>query len=167
MSVFFQRFILLLFLVVLQYSFFDILWPGNKAPSVVVATVIAIIFLHGFERGMSWVLLVIGVSFIIGGVNIIPVLLVGIAYGTSFLSRRMRIEHRVQNMFVLSFVSGVSTLVLTAALQLPWLTPIVFTQMLGNAMLTGLVFPFIYSVIRWSEEQIETRQRSEFRSVRF
>lgn len=166
MSIFFQRFFMLLLAVVLQHSFLDILWPNLETPSILIAVIISYVFLLGFKRSIGWVLLVAWLSLLIGEVSVFPVFAVGIAYGASFLSRRLRIEHRVQNVFALSLVAAFSASIYMLSLTFlqgtglsPWLV-------LGNALVALAVFPIIFGVFRWHEEQIETSLMSEFRGVR-
>ncbi len=166
MSVLAQRMLLLLLLVVLQYSFFDILWLSLGAPVLLIAASITLVFLAGFAQGIGWVVFMAGLSFLIGETRFFPVFAVSIAYGASFLSRRLRLEDHIQTIVVLALVAVASTLLYRAALfsfgSLEW----TWSPMVWDAVRAFLVFPIVFSLLRWHEEYIKANLMSEFRSLR-
>lgn len=166
MSVFFQRCLFLLLLVMLQHSWLDVMWPDFRAPGIIIAVVISLVYLLGFERGVGWALVATGMSLLIGEVNIFPVYAVGIAYGSGFLTRRLRIEHQTQHVFVLSLVAATAALMFVLILNVLQVGTVPFVNALGNAGITAVLFPLVFGSIRWRESQIERSLMLEFRSVR-
>ncbi|MFZ1655064.1 MAG: hypothetical protein WBO92_02905 [Candidatus Moraniibacteriota bacterium] len=166
MSVFVQRLLLLLLLVVLQHSFLDILWPSLGAPVLLIAASIAIVFLTGFAQGIGWVVLMVGLSFLLEEMSFFPVFAVGIAYGASFLSRRLRLEDRIQNIVVLSLVAAFSALLYRVLLYFFEAVDWTLSLMIWDAALAFLVFPIVFGIIRRHEEYIKTSLMSEFRGLR-
>lgn len=166
MSVFFQRVGLLLFAVILQRSFLDILWPSLEVPALVISVIISLIFLLGFERGLGWALLTLLLFALLGEVGMFPVFAVGVAYGTSFLSRRLVIEHRFQSSLILSIVAAGAAVLYGVLSALVYHGTVGVGSIVGSALETLLVFPLVLIVLRLSEEYIRTSQMSEFRGLR-
>lgn len=166
MNSFLQRTILLLFFVILQRSFSDILWSDLEAPSLMIAATVALVFLLGFQQALGWVLLMIFLFMLLGTTSFFALFAIGVAYGTSFLSRRLLIEHRFQSILVLSAISAAAaaSYLLLDALWHP--SGIAFGKVAGNMLEAFLLFPLVFSLLRFSEEHIRTSLMSEFRGLR-
>lgn len=166
MSVFFKRFFLLLVAVILQRSFLDILWPTLEAPAMIIATVISLTFLFGFIRGLGWVLLVLLLHFLLGEAGMFPVFAIGIAYGTSFLSRRLLIERRTESSLALALVAAVSAILYLLLLSFWHAADISVVLVLANALEAALLFPLVFVIMHFHEMRIQENIRSEFRDLR-
>lgn len=169
MSTVFQQIFLLLFIVILQRSFFDILWPGFDAPSLIIATISALVFVLGFAHSLRWVLLLIFFYVLLGndGIRVLfPIIAVGIAYATSFLSRRLLIEHHLESSLVLGLVSGSMALGYSLFSALWQDATISVPATLGNTLLALFLFPVVFTVLRIREERTRFSLMSEFRGMR-
>ena len=166
MSTFIQRIMLLLFAVILQRSFFDILWPSLIAPALIISVVVSLVFLLGFKQGLPWVFLTLFLYTLLGEVGIFPVFAVGVAYGTSFLSRRLLIEHRFQSSLALSIVTAASAIVYVLGSIVLSGSSTTVGQVIGSIFEALLIFPIVLIVIRFSEEYIQSTQMAEFRGLR-
>lgn len=167
MSIFLQRTALFLVAAVLQHSFLDILWPSFPAPALMISLVVTLVFLQGFERGGLWALFALLLFMVLGTVDSRFVLFaVAIAYGTSFLSRRLVIERSLQTSFVLAVASAGCTLMYSVVVflidQNTWSSLTVFFNMLE----TVLVFPFVFLVFRKWEQYATESFMSAFRGMR-
>ncbi len=166
MSIFFQRFFLLLLAAIIQRSFLDILWPTHEAPVLIIAVIISLVFLFGFARGLGWVLLTIFLYTLLGDTETFPVFAVGIAYGTSFLSRRLVIERWGESSFGLSLVAAVSVILYLFFLTVGRGIEITTLMVIANMVAALIVFPLVFSIMRVREKQIQESLRSEFRGLR-
>ncbi len=169
MSIVLQQTLLLLSLVIFQRSFLDILWPRFDAPSLIIATIIALVFILGFIRSLNWVLLLIFFYGLLGSGDmqgLFPIMAVGIAYSASFLSRRLLIERHMESSLALGLVSASMVLAYTLLLSV-WQDSIVsFSTVLGNMLLALFLFPLVFTVLRIREERIRFSLMSEFRGMR-
>lgn len=169
MSIVLQQILLLLLIVILQRSFLDILWPGFDAPSLIIVTTITLVFIQGFTRSLRWVLLLIFFHALLGNGSIqglFPIMAVGIAYLTSFLSRRLLIERHVESALALGLVSTGMTLGYALFFALWQETSLSVSAIAGNALLSFLLLPIILTVLRVREERIRFGLMSEFRGMR-
>lgn len=169
MSIVLQQILILLFIVILQRSLLDILWPGFDAPSLIIAATIALVFVLGFARSLRWVLLLIFFYVLLGndGVQgLFPVIAVGIAYATSFLSRRLLIERHIESSLVLGLVSAFMALGYAVLFALWRDMTFSISAAAGNMLLAFSLFPLVFTVLRIREERIRFSLMSEFRGMR-
>jgi hypothetical protein len=169
MSIVFQQILLLLLIAILQRSFFDVLWPGFDAPSLIIATTIALVFVQGFARSLRWVLLLVFLHALLGNSGLqglFPVTAVGIAYATSFLSRRLLIERHMESGLALGLFSALMALGYSLFFALWQQAIISVAAIVGNALLAFLLLPLVLTVLRIREERIRFSLMSEFRGMR-
>ncbi len=116
MKVFFFRIGLLLLFVLLQLSFFDILFPWFRAPLFLLHAIVAWTLLRGFPNVllMTVPLTVLFESASLGEVTWFSLYAVLFAYGTSFLSRRLLIDHQGVGLGLYALVSYGGTLLYQA-----------------------------------------------------
>ncbi len=90
------RFFLLSFFVLFQFSFFDILFPWFRAPIFLFGAVVSFTLVRGFPQSlfMTVPLILLFESISLGAVTWLSLYAVLFSYGTSFLSRRLLIEHQ-------------------------------------------------------------------------
>lgn len=96
MKVFFLRFGSIMLILLLQFSFLDIVFPQLQAPLLLLVSIVAWTLVRGFPESLLMTvplgLLFDSVSFgMVGSFSLYAVIL---SYATSFLSRRLLIEHR-------------------------------------------------------------------------
>ncbi|MFZ1626347.1 MAG: hypothetical protein WAT81_00915 [Candidatus Moraniibacteriota bacterium] len=166
MSTFIQRITLLLLAVILQRSFFDVLWPSLIAPALIISVVVSLVFLLGFEHGLPWVFLTLFLFTLLGEVGIFPVFAVGVAYGTSFLSRRLLIEHHVESSLALAMVTAAAAAAYVFVSIFLYGSSATVGQVIGGIFEAFLIFPLVLIVLRFSEEHIRSSQMAEFRGLR-
>ena len=166
MNVFLQRSVPLLIFIVLQRSFLDVLWPSLEAPSLLIATIISLVFLLGFKQSLGWVLFTVLLFMLLGTVGYFAIFAVVVAYGTSFLSRRLLIERRLQSILALSVVSAGSAVAYLFISFFWYRGGLVIWQITGNALEALLIFPIVFGILRFSEEHIRASLMSEFRGLR-
>ncbi len=96
MKPFFFSISILLFCIFLQFSFFDILFPWFRAPLFLLGVVVILTLVRGFPSAllMTVPLTLLYDATTLGRVTWFSVYAVIFSYGTSFLSRRLLIEHR-------------------------------------------------------------------------
>ncbi len=169
MSIVLQHILFLLLIVIMQRSFFDILWPGFDAPALIIATTITLVFVQGFAQSLRWVLVLVFFYVLLGNGDtqgLLPIVTVGIAYATSFLSRRLLIERHMESSLALGLVSAFMALGYSLLLSLWQDTALVLSGIIGNMVLSALLFPCIFTVLRIWEERIRFSLMSEFRGMR-
>lgn len=95
MKIFFVRFFFILFLVFFEFSFVDILFPQIVVPVVLVVSVIAWTLIIDFPYVLYRVVpLTVFFDIIASGtVGTLTLYAVLLSYATSFLSRRLLVEH--------------------------------------------------------------------------
>lgn len=169
MSIVLQQILLLLFVVILQRSFLDVLWSGFDAPSLIIVTTITLVFVQGFARSLRWVLLLIFFYALLGNDGIqglFPVIAVGIAYATSFLSRRLLIERHVESSLALGLFSALTASGYALLFAIWQQASISVSAIVGNALLAFFLLPLVLTVLRIREERIRFSLMSEFRGIR-
>lgn len=169
MSIVLQQILLLLLIVILQRSFFDVLWPGFDAPSLIIVTTITLVFVQGFAQSLRWVLVLIFFYALLGngGTQVLfPVVAVGIAYATSFLSRRLLIERHLESSLALGLFSALAVLGYVLFFALWREVSISVSVIAGNALLAFFLLPLVLTVLRIREERIRFSLMSEFRGMR-
>lgn len=111
MKIAFLRSLFILSIIFFEFSFFDILFPEFSVPIVIIVSVIAWILLSGFPRAL-FMIVPLSLLFDIvssgtpGALSLYAVLL---AYTTSFLSRRLLVEHRGIGMVLYALFAGIGT----------------------------------------------------------
>jgi hypothetical protein len=169
MSIILQQILLLLVIVILQRSFLDILWPGLDAPSLIIATIVALVFILGFSRALGWVIALVFFYELLGSGTVqavFPVAAVAIAYAASFLSRRLLIERHAESSLALGLVSASAVLAHLLSLVLFRDSTLVPIVVIGNMLLASFLFPIVFTVLRIREERIRFGLMSEFRGMR-
>lgn len=179
MRVFFFQVIFLLLLVFLQFSFFGIVFPWFRAPLFLVGVVVAFTLVRGFPSTLFMVvpLVLLFDAATLGAVSWFSVYAVFFAYVTSFLSRRLLIEHR-------GFGLGLYTLVaygVTLLYQFLYAAAVYddaasrLSLRLAAPSVENLVFSLIafvpifvvtYLTIKRFEDHLETVRQRQFRGVR-
>lgn len=107
MKIFLYRITFLLLLVVLQTSFFNILFPWFQAPLFLLGSIVIFTLIRSFP-GALFMTVPLTVLFDIASAGIVTTFslyAVIFSYGTSFLSRRLLIEHRGIGLLLYAFVS--------------------------------------------------------------
>lgn len=96
MKTFFLRLLFILAVLFFEFSFFDILFPWISAPLVIVASIVTWSLLMPFPRVLFTTLsLAILFDIVSSGVpGILSLYSVVLVYSTSFLSRRLLVEHQ-------------------------------------------------------------------------
>lgn len=171
-----------LILVILQISFFDILFPWPQAPVFLLITVAAWTLVLGFPRSlyMTVPLTLVFDSVAYGAVSWFSLYAVLFAYGNSFLSRRLLIEHRALSLALYSLFAAGGVLMYQA------ITPLIFPSdllfgLIKNVSLSPLpswgvvffslffslfLFPPVYFVLQRFENNIERISQKQFLNVR-
>lgn len=109
MNVFFARIFFLVFLSLLQVSFFNVLLPSaSSIPFLLFSFAIAATLLLGFDQSISSVIVLGSLVdlFMSGHLGTWVFYAVGIAYTASFFSRRFLFEHRVLLVLFSAALSG-------------------------------------------------------------
>ncbi len=109
MNVFFARTFFLVFLSLLQVSFFNVLFPSiSQVPFILFSFSIAVTLLLGFDRAVPLVIALGALVdlFMSGRLGTWVFYAVGIAYTASFFSRRFLFEHRVLLVIFSAALSG-------------------------------------------------------------
>lgn len=107
MKLLFYRIIFLLFLVLMQLSFFDIIFPWFRIPLFLLGVVVIFTLVRGFPQALFMTVpltLLFDVTSI-GTVTWFSFYAVIFSYGTSFLSRRLLVEHRGLGLLLYAVVS--------------------------------------------------------------
>lgn len=112
MKIFFLRLFFILTIVFFEFSFFDILFPGTSAPLLLIASVVAWILISGFPRAlfMTVPLTAFFDTVSTGAPGALSLYAVLLAYTTSFLSRRLLLEHRGIGMILYALFAGIGAL---------------------------------------------------------
>lgn len=167
MSIFLQRTALFLLVVIMQRSFLDVLWPGLVAPTLMITLIVSLVFLNGFENGGLWSLLALILFALLGeGEQAFLLYAVVIAYGTSFLSRRLVTERPLQTAVILALSSAGFAFVYALLFLLIENGRFDFLGASLNALQAALVFPFVFLLFRAWEGYIKNSFMSEFRGMR-
>lgn len=108
MKIFFLRLFFILAVVFIEFSFFDVMFPQVFTPFVLIASVVVWVLVSGFPSAL-FMIVPLTVFFDIissgmpGSLTLYSVLL---AYATSFLSRRILVEHRGTGIVLYALYSG-------------------------------------------------------------
>lgn len=180
MKIFFSRIAFLLLLVFLQISFFNILFPWFRAPLFLLGAVVAFALVRSFPAAlfMTVPLTLFFDAISIGTVSWFSLYAAFFAYVTSFLLRRLLLEHHGTGLVLYALVAfggalfyqGLFSLVVyrlaapeTAAL----LRSAPSTESLMFSLLVFLpVFLLTYAIVRRFERYLELLNQKQFRNVR-
>ena len=177
MKIFFFRLTFLLLLVFLQFSFFNILFPWFRAPLFLLGAVVIFSLVRGFP-GVLFMTIPLTILFdaiTVGTLSWFTPYAVFFAYVTSFLLRRLLLEHQGLGLglyallafgaalFYQSLMPFVATLTMTPAtlLMLPSTENLVFSLILFVP-----IFVSLYFFTKRFETYLETLSQKQFRNVR-
>lgn len=112
MKIFFLRLLLILAIVFFEFSFFDILLPATPAPLILIASVVVWVLLSGFPQGLFMIIPLVMLFDVVatGMPGVLTLYALPLAYTTSFLSRRLLVEHRGMGMFLYALFVGIGAL---------------------------------------------------------
>ncbi|MGK2848922.1 MAG: hypothetical protein ACSLEX_02540 [Minisyncoccota bacterium] len=112
MTIFFARFFFILLLVFLEFSFFDILFQGIGSPFLLIMIIVAWTLIRGFPQVLFSLIPIALIFDIVANGRPSTLLLYAIllAYATSFLSRRLLVEHYGFGMVTYALFSGFSAI---------------------------------------------------------
>lgn len=182
MKVFFLRLAFVLLLVFLQISFFNILFPWFHAPMFLLTIVVAWTLVLGFPRSLFMILPLTLLFDIIsyGKVSEFSLYAVLLAYGTSFLFKRLHLEHRGLGLSVYALYAGSGILVYQLGVSV-FFQEGIFHQTASSPSiflfpsLSILIFSFVMSiptflfmhmVLRKFEARMELINQKQFLNVR-
>lgn len=165
MKIFFLCLLFILTLVFFEFSFFDVLFPRIAVPIILVVSVVVWTLVVDFPRVLYRVipltaLFDIASSGTLGALTLYAVLL---SYATSFLSRRLLVEHRGMGMVLYALFASLGSLGYAVFYLVffqghPFFRPtgifvslsstIMSSEFFLSAFLSVLLFPVIYWIIR-------------------
>lgn len=176
------RIFLVLLITSFQLSFLSILLPTLPVPILPLVAVVAWSLVSGFPKGLGMTVpLILLFEFLTnGGVGALSLYAVGLAYATSFLSRRTLIERQGLGLFVYGLFSaggvigyhffGLLWLIVPESLAGAGgiLPPLVFSfsQMLLTGLLALLFFMGTYSLVKRFEKYLEQTLQRQFSEVK-
>lgn len=179
MKTFFFRTGFLILLVLLQLSFFDILLPWFRAPLFLLGAVVALTLVRGFPKSLAMTvpLTLLFESASLGAVTWFSLYAVLFSYGTSFLSRRLLIEHRGFGLGLYAIVSFGGVLLYQsffsfllfergASEALHFASMASFESVLFSLILSLPVFALTYIVTQRFEKYLELVEQRRFLNVR-
>ncbi len=180
MKIFFLRLFILLLVIFLQISFFDILFPWFKAPLFLLGVIVALTLVRGFPD-VLFMTLPLTILFDIasfGAVTWFSLYATLFTYGTSFLSRRLLIEHRGFGLLLYALVAyggallyqGLFSLVvyeyLASHTPLSWaLAPSVEGLLFALVLMIPL-FIGTYFLIQYLEGRLKLMSERQFQNIR-
>lgn len=171
---------MLLFCVFLQFSFFDILFPWFRAPLFLLGVVVILTLVRGFPSAL---LMTVPVTLLydattLGQVTWFSVYAVIFSYGTSFLSRRLLIEHQGFGLALYAVIAFGGTLMYQLVFSFLIYTPIssgapsfMVLMPQGEHLIFSLalfspVFIVTYVLIQRFEGYLTSIQQRKFQHVR-
>ena len=173
------RIIFLLLLVLLQLSFFDILFPWFQAPLFLLGAVVVLTLIRGFPRSlwMTVPLVLLFESASAGAVTWLSLYAVFFSYGTSFLSRRLLIEHQGFGLGLYALVSYGGTLLYQSFFSLflfeqgvsepfRFMATPSFESLFFSLILSLPVFAITYLIIQRFEKYLELLEQRKFLNIR-
>lgn len=153
---------LVLFWIIFELAFIEILFPSLHLPIIVIALVVTLVLVLDFQVGVWWALgsIIVFESIHTGQITWLALLLLTLAYATSFFSRRFNLSPErlglgwTTILFVL-FIVSVET-ILRRGEWPSWSSA-------GTAL---VAWPTVYLSLRQLTRWLETTSQSEFRSLR-
>jgi hypothetical protein len=108
MKIFFLRLFFILAIVFIEFSFFGVISPQAFTPFVLIASVVAWVLVSGFPAALFMTVPLAAFFDIVssGMPGSLTLYSVPLAYATSFLSRRILVEHRGTGMVLYALYSG-------------------------------------------------------------
>ncbi len=180
MKIFFLRLFVLLLLVFLQISFFDILFPWFRAPIFLLGAIVAFTLVRGFPNAlfMTLPLTLLFDAASAGAVTWFSLYATVFVYGTSFLSRRLLIEHRGLGLGLYGLVAYGGVLLYQGIFS-----AVVYDRSTTNALFSSMMIPSVeslifsligmlplfvvtYFVIQYIEVRLDLMSQRQFRNVR-
>ena len=175
------RICILLVLTLAEFSFLGILFPLVSVPVLPLLAVVAWALVLGFPKNlwmtMSATLLFDGLS--TGALTVLTPYGVLLAYATSFLSRRLLVEHRGSGLLLYSFLAAlaisfyqflghVRALLPDGARWLSLLPeePAAWTQTLLTFLLCFILFLPVYFFAKRFEEHVQSLRQKQYVSTR-
>ncbi len=178
MKIFFLRIFLLLLLVFLQFSFFNILFPWFRAPLFLLGVVVIFSLVRGFPSTlfMTVPLTLLFDALTVGEISWLTPYAVFFAYVTSFLLRRLLLEHRGVGLVLYALLAYGAALLYQALFPfvVSWKMVSVSTLLTlpsTDSLLFALVlfvplFVVTYFCIGRFESYLELLNQKQFRNVR-
>lgn len=182
MKVFFLRITFIPLLVFLQLSFFNILFPWFGAPMFLLTIVVAWTLVLGFPRSLFMTLPLTLLFDIIsyGKVSEFSLYAVLLAYGTSFLFKRLHLERRGLGLSLYALYAGSGVLIYQLGASV-FFQENVFRQTSSSSSLflfpslgiltfsfvmSILTFLFMHMALRKFETRMELINQKQFLNVR-
>lgn len=183
MKIFFLRLFFILFLVFFEFSFFDVLFPRIAVPAVLVVSVVVWALIVDFPYVLYMVIPLTAFYDIVssGTLGTLTLYTVPLAYATSFLSRRLLVEHHGTGMILYALFASlgsfgyiVSNFILFQNSSLFWHVRIFtqfflmvdFSDFFLQILLSALLFPVLYRGIRSFETHIRIVAQREILQMR-
>lgn len=165
MKIFFLRMLFILSLVFFEFSFFSVLFPNFSVPVILVVSIVVWTLLVGFPRVLSMVIPLSAFFDIASSGNLgsMTLYVVPLSYATSFLSRRLLAEHHGTGMVLYAFFASLgsfgyvvfkllfthgSSFFRLAEIPIETFLAITTPQFLLSILLSALLFPIMYGIIR-------------------
>lgn len=180
MKIFFLRVCSLLLILFLQISFFDILFPWFKAPLFLLGAMVALTLVRGFPQAL-FVTLPLAILFDVaslGAVGWFSLYATLFTYGTSFLSRRLLIEHQGFGLLLYALVAYGGALLYQGIFSLvmyEYLTPNTPFSWALMPSVEGLLFALVlmiplfiltYFGVKYVEERLRLMSERQFQNIR-
>lgn len=180
MKILFFRISFLVLLVFLQISFFNILFPWFRAPLFLLGVVVAFALVRSFPAAlfMTVPLTLLFDVISLGALSWFSLYAVFFAYVTSFLLRRLLLEHHGTGLVLYALVAFGGALFYQALFSLvvyrlvaPETVGLFRSVPSGESLLFSLlvflpVFLLTYVIIRRFERYLELLSQKQFRNVR-
>jgi len=180
MKIFFFRIAFLFLLVFLQISFFNILFPWFRAPLFLIGAVVAFALVRSFPAAlfMTVPLTVLFDAASLGMLSWFTLYAVFFAYMTSFLLRRLLLEHHGLGLVLYALVAFGGALLYQGLFSLAvyrFFVPeaaVLFRSvpstdsLLFSLLIFIPVFLLTYMIIRRFERYLELLNQRQFRNVR-
>ena len=159
------------FLLTTQLSFLDIIFPNFLVPLLVLSAVVIWTVSLGFRQAL-WYILPLLISYELlaaGNIRLLSIFGVLLAYGTSFLSRRMLIENStLASLFYVASIMGGAFLYQWATQW--WLLGVVNWPSFGSSLLQSsiaiLVFLFAKKILFAFQVRIDTLRSDKALMIR-
>lgn len=168
------RFVSLLSLFILQFSFLNNLFPGAVAPVLIIAVVVVWTLLNGFPKVLVLAIPLALMADIatVGAPSVLSLYIVCLSYATSFLSRRLFFEHRGFGIVMYAACVGggvVGYRVFEALLQHASWQALLLTppaEALFSVLGGMVLFPILLPLLDRFERYISLISQEQFRGVR-
>jgi len=134
--------LLFIFLLAVQISFLDVLFPDFLVPLIILSAVVVWTVGLGFRQALWYLLplLILYEVLVVGGIHLLSIYGVLLAYGTSFLSRRMLIENSI--LASLFYALGI----ISSACLYQWITQEGFHKAWSLPSFTSILFQILIAI---------------------